>query len=895
MSPNTRLVRRVASVVLVVTSLLVGSPPSSAAPAAVPLIAPSPAALATLPAGFTDSLVANIYGPTAIAFTPDGRILVTSQPGKLRVVQNGSLLSTPALDIANGWSLSHICNNRDRGLLGLAVDPAFASNHWIYLYYTYNKYHDTTCPTNTASAPVNRVSRFTLQNNNVVPTTTELVLLDNIPSPDGDHNGGDLKFGMDGFLYISVGDGGTGGAPARLKTSLSGKILRIRSDGNIPVSNPFVSEANAWRCGNTTGGTGTGPCKEVYAYGLRNPFRLAFDPNAASTRFFINDVGQDTWEEIDLGQAGADYGWNCFEGNHPYAACSPAPASVAPLFEYDHSSGCASITAGAFVPNGLWPAAYQGKYLYADYVCGKIFRLDPNGAGGYTSTEFSSGLGGVTNLRFGPYAGTQALYYLTYANGGQLRRISNSPAPVAALSASPTTGASPLAVHFDGSGSSDPGGSALTYDWAFGDGASLNGGLSATTTHTYTVTGVYTATLVVRNSAGLASAPASARVWVNNAPPQPVITAPAEGATFAVGQSLVATGQATDAEDGALPASALSWEVRLHHIDEANPGNAHWHPYANASGVATLTFNGPAPEDLTATALSYLEVRLTATDAAGQSTTVTRTLQPRRVAGSFQTNPSGLQLLINGLSYTMPRQFTLWEGWNLSLTAPLTQTDSLGQPWNFASWSDGGAASHTALTPASAVTYTAQYQSASTGSTLVLIPVVDAYVNAANPATNYGTAAALRTSASPTKQAFLRFRVQGTTGQPITRVLLRLYANESSTAGFTVFRVNDNTWKEIEITFNNKPALGAQLASSGPHAAGAWLNVDITGAVTGDGLYSFALTSSSTATVSYPSREAPSLKPKLQIELAGGSNANVPDEGSLVPQLWLPLVFGATP
>src|SRR5215207_4331793 len=149
---------RFAWIFLVAVSFLAGSVPSSAAPPAEPLAPSLLADALAVPAGFTDGLVANIYGPTALAFTPDGRILVTSQPGKLRVVQNGTLLSKPALDLANGWPTSHICANRDRGLLGLAVDPAFASNHWIYLYYTYNKFHDPTCPLNAPTSPVNRIS-----------------------------------------------------------------------------------------------------------------------------------------------------------------------------------------------------------------------------------------------------------------------------------------------------------------------------------------------------------------------------------------------------------------------------------------------------------------------------------------------------------------------------------------------------------------------------------------------------------------------------------------------------------------------------------------------------------------------------------------------------------------
>ena len=163
----------------------------------------SPAAAATLPSGFEDQLVASTRNPTALAFTPDGRMLVATQPGQLRMYKNEQLLQTPALDIS-----SKICANSERGLLGVAVDPNFSTNKYVYLYYTYNKFG--VCPTGQptdANNPVNRVSRFVMTGDTVDPAT-EKVLIDNIPSPAGNHNAGDLRFGKDGYLYVSVGDGG---------------------------------------------------------------------------------------------------------------------------------------------------------------------------------------------------------------------------------------------------------------------------------------------------------------------------------------------------------------------------------------------------------------------------------------------------------------------------------------------------------------------------------------------------------------------------------------------------------------------------------------------------------------------------------------------------------------
>ncbi len=187
---------------------------------------------ATVPTGFVDQPVAAVASPTAIAFTPDGRMLVATQPGALRVVQDATLVPTAAIDLS-----PVLCSNSERGLLGVAVDPAFTANHFVFLYYSFKK--SPACDTTT----VNRVSRFVMSGNSL---SGETVLIDNIPSPAGNHNAGDLHFGKDGLLYISVGDGGCdypGGTPSgcgpandasRDQHSLVGKILRVDRNGSVP-------------------------------------------------------------------------------------------------------------------------------------------------------------------------------------------------------------------------------------------------------------------------------------------------------------------------------------------------------------------------------------------------------------------------------------------------------------------------------------------------------------------------------------------------------------------------------------------------------------------------------------------------------------------------------------
>jgi glucose/arabinose dehydrogenase len=387
----------------------------------------------TLPPDFQDSLVTPVDRATSIAWTPDGRLLIARIPGVIRIFKNGVLdpVADPALDID-----AQTCKENERGLMAVAVDPQFESNHYVYLYYTHN---DGGCPYDSATSPDNRVSRFVLNDNDKIDKASETVLVDGIPAPQDYHIGADLQFGKDGFLYVSTGDGGCdyngGGCLAQNDASrdqnvLLGKILRITRDGGIPPSNPFQGAGTA-RC-NVTGRTTAGlKCQETFAWGLRNPFRMAFDPNATGTRFFINDVGDLTWEEIDLGTAGADYGWNVREGfcaTGSTTNCGPPPPGMTnPIHAYDHSE-CSAITGGAFPPKGAWPAPYDDDYLYADTTCGKIFRLSPNGSGGFDKTEWATGFGAysIMTLRFGPYRDSVALYYSTWNSDGllQIRRIS---------------------------------------------------------------------------------------------------------------------------------------------------------------------------------------------------------------------------------------------------------------------------------------------------------------------------------------------------------------------------------------------------------------------------------------------------------------------------------------
>lgn len=337
---------------------------------------------ATVPAGFTDSVVAaGLTNPTAMAFAPDGRIFVCEQGGSLRVIKNGVLLAAPFLTVT-------VDSSGERGLLGVAFDPNFVSNQLVYVYYT------ATTPT-----VHNRISRFTAAGD-VAMAGSETVVMDlNDLSTATNHNGGAVHFGTDGNLFVAVGDNANGGNAQSLSTRL-GKMLRITSSGSIPLDNPFFNQA-------------TGDNRAIWALGLRNPFTFSFQTGVG--RMFINDVGENTWEEINDGIAGSNYGWPTCEG-----FCNPPNASFRdPIFAYANDAQTCAITGGAFYnPQVIqFPGNYVGNYFFADFCGGWIQTLDP--AMGNAVAGFATGISFPVDLQV---SADGFLYYLA-RGAGSVNRI----------------------------------------------------------------------------------------------------------------------------------------------------------------------------------------------------------------------------------------------------------------------------------------------------------------------------------------------------------------------------------------------------------------------------------------------------------------------------------------
>lgn len=336
---------------------------------------------AMLPPDFEHSqVVGGLASPTAMEFSPDGRLFVAEQGGTLRVVKAGGTLAT-VLDISGG-----VDSTGERGLLGVAFDPGFNNNNYVYLYYTQKA---------TGTTPAhNRIVRFTVSGDTIVAGSGKLILRLNNLSAAKNHNGGAIHFGEDGKLYVAVGDNANGDNAQSLR-NLKGKMLRINKNGTIPRGNPFYDRA-------------TGVNRTIWALGLRNPFSFAIQPHTGKT--FINDVGQSTWEEINRGIAGANYGWPRYEG------LESNPRYRSPVFAYRHGStnttGCA-ITGGAFYnpTAGQFPSGYVGDYFFADFCSGWIRRYDSVTD---KAVGFATGLDRPVDLKVSENG---SLYYLTRGAG----------------------------------------------------------------------------------------------------------------------------------------------------------------------------------------------------------------------------------------------------------------------------------------------------------------------------------------------------------------------------------------------------------------------------------------------------------------------------------------------
>ncbi len=654
----------------------------------------------TVPPGFQDGVVASALSqPAVLAFAPDGRLFIGEKAsGVIRIVENGTLLATPFLDLAElvpaGTALDSFS---ERGLLGVAFDPAFATTGFVYVYHTL-----CTQPSNggcAAGASKNRVVRVHAVGN-VTDGAAPVLIIDGIDSDAGNHNAGWIDFGpVDHALYVATGDGGSDHTKSQDPASLSGKVLRLEADGSVPTDNPYFGSPSARG--------------EVWAAGLRNPWRCRFRGDG---RLLCADVGESSWEEIDVVFEANNYGWPIVEGPFTLAQY---PTFTPPIYAYGHNGSDAAIIGGDFGSKTIFPGDYVDSYFFGDYALGVIRRvvLDASGTALVSAAEdFATGIGAntLTDVVAGPDG---ALYY-TRITAGDVHRIvlvTGNHSPVAVASPASTMGDPPLTVGFDASGSSDADGDPLSFTWDFGDGTPQADGATPPP-HQYTQRGRYTVTLTASDGKPAPGPGIAMATVIVGTPPEVTITQPLDGASFDAGQTIQLAGQATDVEDGPIDPASLTWKIVFHHSD-------HTHPFIDALPSSPNSFQ-TANSGETSADVGY-EIVLSATDSDGMVGSTSVFLVPRTVRLTFETLPPGLATTLDGEPFQTPFDVTSVVGMLRTIAAP-------GTPGvTFQSWSDGGAASHVVTAPASPTTYVATFAT-------VAAPTVSA---TAVPATPTPTAA----------------------------------------------------------------------------------------------------------------------------------------------------------
>jgi glucose/arabinose dehydrogenase len=737
----------------------VGAPPpvKSPPPEAPPPPPPPPPPPAPPAANFSESVAfAGLSNPTVVQFASDGRVFIGEKSGLIKVFDG--LSDTTPTNFADLRPKVH--DFWDRGLLGLALHPSFPTTPYVYALYSHDaaiggaapRWSDG-CPTPpgaTADGCVisARLSRLQASGNNVVGS--EQVLVEDWCQQFPSHGIGTLAFGEDGALYAGAGDGAsfnyadhgqTGGNPcsdppggSMAPPTAEGGALRAQDlrtpndpvtlDGSIIRIDPNTGAAMG---DNPLASHGSANARRVIAHGLRNPFRFTIRPGGSD--LWVGDVGWNASEEINRIPSATDatvenFGWPCFEGGGPQSGyslvglniCSNlylTPSAVtAPYRTYAHDAPvvpgepCSSSTGSAlsglaFYNGGSFPPRYHGALFFTDHSRDCMWAMLPgaNGLPNSASVEFFRTAQDPVDLKVGPGGD---LFYVDIG-GGTIRRIqyTGGRPPTAVLQASATTGPVPTTIDFDASQSSDPDlGDVLSYAWDLDGDGSFDDSTAVKPSHTYTTAGAYTTRLKVTDSTGLFAVD-SRLITISEDAPTAVINTPSSTLTWKVGDAIAFSGGGTDAQDGTIPASRMSWSLILHHC--STPTACHEHPLQDFAGVSGGSFVAPDHEYP-----SFLELRLKVTDSSGLEDEASVELAPQIVDLTFQSNPTGVTLGFGSGSGVTPFVRTVIVGSTTSVSAP-SPINVGGTPYVFSSWSDGGAATHLITAPASPTTYTATY------------------------------------------------------------------------------------------------------------------------------------------------------------------------------------------
>ncbi|MCT2588077.1 PQQ-dependent sugar dehydrogenase [Actinophytocola sp. S1-96] len=592
---------------------------------------------------------------TDFGYLPDQSLIATGKFGKVMWVPETGEPRQLAMLPTNATG--------DLGLTGFAVAPDYATSRAVYT----GRVVDGTGAGSGAQG-VMRLSRWTVTVDAAGdPTglTDEQVIL-RASADSNVHGVGSVIAAEDGSVWVSIGDSAhfQGADPLSLRAldidDPHGKLLRLRPDGTGVPTNPYFDPANPRSARSL-----------VYASGFRSPFRFSLDP--VSGRPLLGDVGMGSYEEINLVNAGASYGWPCWEGNQRTPVWREVPecaavTGTAPLWTYPRSEG-SSVTGGIVYTGETYPEAYRGRYFFGDYTSpNHLWTLRFDDQGRLVTPPEDGGLGsGVGRpVKFAAVPGSGDIAFADIG-AATIRRLVYAPGnhpPTAVITS--TVDPATRTVTFDGSGSYDPNNDPLGYEWDFGDGTT---GTGATVTHTYGPGESFTATLTVRESR--ASDSATATVYPGNHPPELTLSPPDPEHRFVVGETITATGSATDAEDGALP---VDWSAKLVHC--RGIGNCHDHPGEQQQGPTfTMPFEGH-PGD------THLEITAAATDSRGAVAARTFVVHPKQRRITIESSVAAAFTI--GDEQTSSGLFTV--GSVLTIVAPGTAADGVA---TFEAWADG--------------------------------------------------------------------------------------------------------------------------------------------------------------------------------------------------------------
>eukprot|EP00053_Salpingoeca_punica_P019363 m.195210 g.195210 ORF g.195210 m.195210 type:complete len:814 (+) comp17632_c4_seq9:172-2613(+) len=632
------------------------------------------AAVSALPSGILREKKFNDNDLTKFRFLPDGRLLIARRDGKFYLVTDTSQspMSSTLL-----FTYNNVDYSGERGLMSFVLDPNFSSNGYFYVMAS------TITPQNGFNAGMS-IIRFTFTASNIAGSAKTL-----FSDPDGYvdlyHYGGDMVI-RNNQIYMSSGDKYFAENAQDSKKAAT-CIFRINLDGSIPSDN------------NTPKGS-----KACWSWGIRNGWRMSYD--SPTDRIYIGEVGGNdeaiAMEDIHIAKAGVNYGWPFCEGyctNPNYISTCDCNKYDNAFYTYAHNGANMAIILGYVNRGNHFPSTYKNGLFFGDYTQGwiKYLPLDTNGNIIGQPILFDDFSLGIINMEMAPdgslwYSSVYGIDRLYNNNAGG---NTNNPPVITQASASYPNGQTgvPLQVKFTGA-ATDADGNALTYTWDFGDGTTST---AQSPTKTYATSGQYSALL--RVSDGQATTASSSILIKVGTAPIVTISSPANNYAFVANQTITLVGSATSG-GSPLSASQLVWNIVMFHDD-------HTHPFLTNNPGTSVSFTTTASGHSTSGNV-YLIATLTATNAAGISSSATINIVPQEVNINLNSVPAGVALTLDALPKAAPFTYDTNVGFNHNLGAPSTACIN-GKTYNFASWSDGGAQTHTVIVPNTNVAFTATY------------------------------------------------------------------------------------------------------------------------------------------------------------------------------------------